>query len=355
MTVRVYRSTDASAPVLTGSVGSLVALFDACLVNGYGTQTAAGWTKPYAATNKGAYLQNLTGSNNTAGMYLYVDDTGPGAGGAREARVTGFETMSAITPTGTGQFPTLSQAAIGIGALVIRKSTTADATARPWTLVANGQTIYLWTETGDQVWPTGAFTFCFGDFKSYKPNDQYAVMIMSRQIENSNAAQYEAFPICAGGSNTYTLSNIVAFGHYIARHWSGVGGSIKCGKTWDYSRAGLFASTGGQWGGDTSGQAANSGLTFGRNNTAYGCPSPMPIDGSIQLSPVYLNHSNSLRGYLPGIWAPLHDRPLGHNDTFTITSGLLNGKTMLAQFFFAYISNTYDSGTICVETSSTWS
>jgi hypothetical protein len=34
MTVRVYRSTDASAPVLTGQVGSLTALLDAVLVNG---------------------------------------------------------------------------------------------------------------------------------------------------------------------------------------------------------------------------------------------------------------------------------------------------------------------------------
>jgi hypothetical protein len=144
MTVRVYRSTDASAPVLTGQVGSLIALLDAVLVNGYGALSAAGWTKSFSTTNKAAYRQNATGANNTAApMYLYVDDTGPGAGAAREARACGFETMSAITPTGTGQFPTAALSTIGVGTVVIRKSVSADAVARPWTIVANGQTIYL--------------------------------------------------------------------------------------------------------------------------------------------------------------------------------------------------------------------
>jgi hypothetical protein len=88
MTVRVYKSSDASAPVLTGAVGSLVALLDACLVNGYGALAAAGWTKAFTAANKGAYKQNLTGSNNASGMHLYVDDSGPGAGGVpRSARL----------------------------------------------------------------------------------------------------------------------------------------------------------------------------------------------------------------------------------------------------------------------------
>jgi hypothetical protein len=77
MTVRVYRSTDASAPVLTGQVGSLTALLDAVLVNGYGALTAAGWSINQTTTNKRGYKQNLTGSNNTSGMLLYVDDTGP--------------------------------------------------------------------------------------------------------------------------------------------------------------------------------------------------------------------------------------------------------------------------------------
>jgi hypothetical protein len=51
--------------------------------------------------------------------------------------------------------------------LVIRKSSTADATARAWTIIANGQTIYLIIETGDKASPAlGAMVFVFGDIKS---------------------------------------------------------------------------------------------------------------------------------------------------------------------------------------------
>ena len=50
MTVTVYRSTDASAPVLTGVAGAMKAVLDACLVNGYGAKAAAGWSAPFSAT-----------------------------------------------------------------------------------------------------------------------------------------------------------------------------------------------------------------------------------------------------------------------------------------------------------------
>ena len=74
MTVRVYQSTDTSAPVLTGVAGSLIALLDAVLVAGYGTQTAAGWTKPFNGINKGVYKH--AGSN---GYFRFVDDASANA------------------------------------------------------------------------------------------------------------------------------------------------------------------------------------------------------------------------------------------------------------------------------------
>jgi hypothetical protein len=356
MTVRVYRSTDASAPVLTGQVGSLVALLDACLVNGYGALAAAGWTKPLSTTNKGAYKQNLTGANNSSGMYLYVDDTGPGAGGAREARLCGFETMSAITPTGTGQFPTAAQSSIGVGTLVVRKSATADATARAWTLVANGQTIYLFTETGDQTLPLGVLSFVFGDFKSYKTSDQYAVCIISRQIENSTGGQFEALQVLGGpAGGTFTM-NSKTFGHFIARSWTGIGGSVNCSKTTDFGKLG--AAIAGAWSSDaatTTGTGQN--FTFGRNASSAQLMTPNGPDGALMVAPVRLVHSFAERGYLYGLWCPLHDRPFAHNDTMTVASGNLNGKSLLCQQIMADINNTVSTeiGQALVEYSDTWS
>ena len=51
----VYRSDDASAPVITGTAGDLVMALDAILVNGYGAKSAAGWTIAYTGANKRAY------------------------------------------------------------------------------------------------------------------------------------------------------------------------------------------------------------------------------------------------------------------------------------------------------------
>jgi hypothetical protein len=166
MTVRVYKSTDGSAPVLTGQVGSLTALLDAILVNGYGALTAAGWTIGFRRRpTSAAYLQNLTGANNPSGMLLYVDDTGPGAGGC--ARGAGVRLRDDVGdhPDRHRAVSDLGQSAIGVGTLVIRKSNTADATARAWTIVANGQSIYLFIETGDQSVPMGCGVFMFGDIK----------------------------------------------------------------------------------------------------------------------------------------------------------------------------------------------
>lgn len=104
MTVRVYHSTDSSAPVLSGQVGALIGVLDAILVNGYGSKAAVGWTKAFSGTNMAAYKQSA-GSNQ---LYLRVDDTN-----ATDARVVGYETMSDVN-TGTGPFPTATQQSGGL-------------------------------------------------------------------------------------------------------------------------------------------------------------------------------------------------------------------------------------------------
>ena len=50
MSFTIYRSTDASPPVLNGTAGSLRALLLACLVDGYGAKAAAGWAETFNQT-----------------------------------------------------------------------------------------------------------------------------------------------------------------------------------------------------------------------------------------------------------------------------------------------------------------
>lgn len=178
MTVTVYYSTDASAPSLTGSAGSLIAVLDACLVNGYGAKPAAGWTKAFAGTNLASYR---TGTGNQ--YYLAVDDTGV-AFGTNFVRLQGFTSMSAVT-TGQGQWPLQFQLTAQSGAIVMQKSTTTDSTVRAWVLVASGSGVYFLPEIAATVgaWVgttnvgSGNGQFFFGDIVSYKPNDLYLSLI----------------------------------------------------------------------------------------------------------------------------------------------------------------------------------
>jgi hypothetical protein len=233
MTVRVYRSTDASAPTLTGQVGSLTALLDAVLVNGYGAQTAAGWTINQTTTNKRGYKQNTHRREQHEPACCSTSTTPDLAPAVRkEARAAASRRCRrSRRPAPVSSRPRRSRRSAP-GTLVIRKSATADATARAWTIIATGQTIYMFIESGDNVAPAlGCTTFCFGDFKSYKSADQYAVMIIARATENNAGTQCDplhAMQLSNGGA--LQVLNTTMFGHFIARHWTGVGGAVRFGK-----------------------------------------------------------------------------------------------------------------------------
>jgi hypothetical protein len=127
----LYRSDDASAPVISGSAGTLLAALTAILVNGYGSKAAAGWTAPYTDTNKAVFRQG--GGHQ---RYLRVDDTA-----AQLARLTGYGTIADVDGvTSTNLFPSAVQFA---GGMYFRKSVTADGTARPWICLATNTHVYM--------------------------------------------------------------------------------------------------------------------------------------------------------------------------------------------------------------------
>lgn len=337
MTVTTYRSTDASAPSLTGLAGSLLTVLDACLINGYGSQPAAGWSKPFANSGNLGCYKNGTGGT---GFCLAVNDNGPGAGGALEARVTGFQSLSSVS-AGSGQFPTSAQMPIGTGQLVVRKSATANSTVRQWTLVADATCFYMFVETGDITSPTTTYAWMFGDFFSYASGDTFNCAIMARCSENSsNNYVPGANPTVAQGAvetlppfslcNSSHLGNVIS-GHFIAESFTGTGGSIPFGKHTDYAKIGMPNGNSNYWyqmGRQGVINLANVESAFG-NAFNY----PNPADGGLYCAPVFIHHNFGVRGYLKGLWAPLQGLILNHNDTFTGT-GNLTGKSFLAQNLF---------------------
>lgn len=315
MAVTVYKSTDAGAPALTGQVGSLVALLDAILVNGYGAKPAAGWTKAFAGANLAAYRNNVaTGT----GFYLAVNDNAPGAtAGAREAQARGFEVMTTVS-AGTGAFPTTAQ--LAVSGVPIRKSSFADATSRPWKAYADNKTFYLFINLRDFVGWSG---FAFGDIYAIA-TDPYRALIAGRFTQNNDTDAAEGLPLLVSTA-------VVASGHWMTRNWqqNGTLGAAAVGKHGDASKGGGAALTGF--------------ITY-----------PNPLDVGLYMSPVWVHEDNgntiTIRGRMRGFWQQLHplSAPINEGDTWSGT-GPLAGKT------FECVGAVADgSGKYVIETSDTW-
>jgi hypothetical protein len=230
MAPTIYRSTDASAPVLHGNAGSLIAVLDGCLVNGYGAQTALGWSKAFSGTNLASYRAS-------AGVqhYLDVDDSAPDATAlGRNARVRGYETMSAVG-TGTGLFPTTTQVTTSVG---IVKSTATGTTARPWLLIGDDRTFYLFAEPAGTDPPnlathTWTSAMYFGEFLSALSGDNYRSMI-AWQTNTTTAATASLAAFAAAQPTSATAVNTS-----LARTYTGAGAA--CWAT--LLGAGMYSST----------------------------------------------------------------------------------------------------------------
>lgn len=302
MTVRVYHSTDSSAPVLSGTAGALITVLDAILVNGYGSKAAVGWTKSYSGTNLAAYRQSV-GSNQ---FYLRVDDTG-----TTSARVIGYESMSDVN-TGTAGFPTEAQFS---GGLYHHKSSAASSAARPWFAVSNGKMFYFVSSSdGTNL----LVMFAFGDITSYKSADAYHTLILAGSTSATGGAN--------GAATTSALSSS-STGHYMTRSYTQTGSSITIGKHIDSVKT-------------TTGTIGGSGMAY-----------PTLPDSALHMCPIYIHESaiSVVRGELPGVLAPLHNKPLTSLDTFS-GSGVYAGKTFEA----IAVNNGGSTGQLMFEISDTW-
>lgn len=286
----IYRSSDTSAPALAGTTGSLVALLDAILVNGYGSKAAAGWAKSFAGSSKAAY-RAPTGNRH----YLRVDDAGPGGGTFKEARMTGYLTMSDVD-TGTGPFPTAAQGVGGVAMVVCRKSISADATARTWICLADARTFYLFiVSEGAAVYNS----FCFGEFFNVAavPAGFHSIII-GRDVENSATATNDRF-------DSLTAVQSALAGHFIPSSYSGSGNSRTAGQCLPI--------------------AASSSNKFGI--LTY----PNSPDGALYIQPVWVNDPVSviLLGRMRGLWTTSHTAASFPDGTTFSGSGDLAGKTFL--------------------------
>lgn len=303
---KIFNSNDVSAPVLTGTSGSLVAVLSASLVEGYGNTPSAGWSLEYTSSDgNGAAFRPPSGSR----FYLTVDDTAPSAAKTGEARIAGFETLTTWN-TGLMRFP--PEGSI----LRARKSSTTDTTARPWTIFADSYTMYMFIYSGDT---TTHYAWMFGDIYSLQgESDVYRCMIMGGNNENS-ATEYADY---------FTPIGTQTGGHWLARRYPGISGSIASGKMGDSAR----------------------GFTTALNYMYGFLMYPNGTDKSIHISPIWVHEgsvSYCLRGKMRGMWYPCHAAdyfPNGH-----IIEGM--GETVGRKFMT--MNRGFNSGIFLMEISPT--
>jgi hypothetical protein len=313
MTVTVYRSTDASAPSMTGQVGALISVLDACLVNGYGAKAAAGWGKAFTGTNIASY--RAAAGNR---YYLGVDDTN-----AQNARVRGFETMSAAgdaVASGTGPTPTDVQVS---GGNYYYKSSAASSQVRPWMLLANDRFFMLFTNVSTASATPASTGFnssmIWGDFWSFVSGDTYNTLISSPATASSSDPRWLV-------STVANSSLTDSFMPYVIRPYNNTGTSIQVPKM-SLGQMLHAASSG------SAGQIVYPALGVGGLLLPYW----MLVDQS--------GASKVIRGAIPGLWFMCGPAAsFTHGDTFS-GSGALAGKT------FEIVKEDFNNTCWAVETS----
>jgi hypothetical protein len=320
MTVTVYRSSDASAPVLNGVAGALNAVIHACLVTGYGAKSAAGWAREFGPTSDVSVYRAASGNR----FRLRVDDSL-----TTEARLVGYEVMTNATGPGTNAFPTAAQVS---GGLFCRKSNTADAVARPWVLIASEVAFYFFPDSGGTDWlttPTAANIsgqFFFGDIVSFVGSDAYGTVILGQSTTGTSNCNLGAK---YGAQNTFTAQN----GCYLARVYAGTGTSAPAATI------------------SSNDPSSNTLSGFG----TYG-PYPDLITGGMLLAQRLVVEATGTgsgmltRGRLPGLWAPLHAAPANHAD-------VMQGAGDLSAYEFLLVATAAGAtnvGRLLIETSNTW-
>lgn len=331
----------ANAPVLSGTAGSLIAVLDACLIDGFDTRTIntltvsggvatatisaghvydvhaviriAGATP--AALNDDWRITSVTGSTLTFACPGVADGSASGTisckrapagwgkpfsatntavyqsqnltstrlflrladSAATVAQVRGYESLSDID-TGENLFPTLAQ--IAAAGLTWGKSSTADATARSWGLFADDQGFYFFPRNS----ATHAYApvYAFGDLVRMLSSDAYHCMLMAHAV-SAVAIPYQS-------TAAHVLDASSSTGCYLAR-----GASQAQGAT-TFVKGGHRAS--GYYG---SGAAAYSAA----------------LDAQLHLHAPVLAYdgapaSNPPRGILPGVIQPLQSNVLSH-------------------------------------------
>lgn len=388
-TVKYFHSAMTGAPTLNGTAGSLIAVLDACLVNGFGLRTvdslvvsgniatmtiSAGHSfepdtialvsgaTPAALNGEKVVLSTTTNTVTFAAPGV-ADQTATGAincrlapagweklfsganlaayrslditstrdvlrvddTAAQNARVVGYESMSDIN-TGVNPFPTNSQRS---GGLWWPKANSTATTARAWMLIGDQRTFYLFVNTstnGSTVMPD-CFSMTFGDFNSTKSGDAFSCYITGASSDISASTSTQAAALSYVGTG--------ATDGFVPRQFTSLGTSFQIPRLIEY------------FGVSNAFTGASGAYTY-----------PNSADNSLVLAPgILYENSNVLRGRLRGIMYPAHVLTTGSfnwRDKINGQGALANRKLIAVKSAGIPATATATAGTIFFDITGPW-
>jgi len=370
--VILYRSSDTGAPTLNGVAGSLLAVLDACLVDGYnnksvqsitrtGTTATATFATAHGFNADGLTRVSISGASQSEynGEFKIFNVTGNSfdftVSGSPATPATGTITAK-VPPLGWGK-PFANASNIGcyrsseVTGTRLFLRVVDDGSAANGALDARLRGYENLTDlnTGTGLFPTDAqvsgglfltksntldstarswvlvgdgFEFALfhaHGFNSLTPMQWFhfgdPVTEMSSDpygtlIIGSTASQYNANPETNTACHTFSAATLstTQAGHYFSRAFTQIGGSVSAGKF-------------------SPGYSLANSTTFGLGNMPY----PAGHNNGLYIAPVLVGEAtaNIVRATLKCIYNPVHTRPLGQGTTYTNPAGL-SGRTLYA-------------------------
>lgn len=272
---KIYRYDDDNAPVASGLPGGLVGLLRACLVDGYGDKTPAGWSMPHANA-EGTLAAFRNNPETGSGFWLQVDNPN------NTAKLQGYENM---TDEANGVKPF-----IAAPSFVNATANSNSNQPHPWIVFADDRFFLAVVWKSDTISAFGnsladrsamhsgyIWVSLFGDGIPLSGSDNYFCLLFTNN--NNGSAALITLPAAETASNTY---------QHAARNIAGVDAAAPC----------ALIAGGGPLCLEVS---SREGVTHHDNL-------PARVPGNEIVSRPYVNDGTaySMRGYVPGLWHSCH-------------------------------------------------
>lgn len=350
-TVCLLRSTDTGAPSLTGVAGSLVAVLDACLQDGYNSKTIQSITRSGAtATVTYATAHNYAAdglakvlisgcdqteyngikqiSNVSTNAFDFTVAGTPASGtGTMVSKVAPLGWSKTFSGTNKAVYRGNESTGTGLYLRVRDDNPSADSAKTAWmrgyetmtdvdtgtglfpTVAQTADGVYLMknnVDTGARPWVLVGDGFEFHLFYAFHgttyagiyrqfhfgdPCSEMAADTYGCLIYGDTAVAGSIAPETSQTTHTILATGIsYQSGHYFARTYTQIGSSVPAGKMGAYSI-----------GGSTLGSTTAP--------LAY----PAPHNNGLYVAPLFVSDSSVIRAQLKGLYQPLQNRPLGNN------------------------------------------